>query len=164
MLRGLRRRGVPVRNRTELLRVEARGEALAATFAHADGTETTVTVDALLMNGGFEPQNEVLRLLGAAMRYDPDAGHLRTVRSETLETTVPGLWAVGDCAGLGGAPAARAEGRIAGARRRRGRDMAMPTTSSPTSASCATTGASSGGSGGSTTSRRRACWTCPTTR
>jgi succinate dehydrogenase/fumarate reductase flavoprotein subunit len=66
------------------------------------------------MNGGFEPQNEVLRLLGAGMRYDPDAGHLRAVRAETLETTVPGLWAVGDCAGLGGAPAARAEGRIAG--------------------------------------------------
>ena len=73
-----------------------------------------MTVDALLMNGGFEPQNEVLRLLGAAMRYDAEAGHLRAVRSETLETTVPGLWAVGDCAGLGGAPAARAEGRIAG--------------------------------------------------
>jgi thioredoxin reductase len=114
MLRGLRARGVPVRNRTELLRIAPEGEALAATFAHADGTETTVIVDALLMNAGFEPQNEVLRLLGAAMRYDPDAGHLRALRSETLETTVPGLWAVGDCAGLGGAPAARAEGRIAG--------------------------------------------------
>jgi thioredoxin reductase len=114
MLRGLKARRVPVRNRTELVRVEKAGEALAATFAHADGTETTVTVDALLMNGGFEPQNEVLRLLGAAMRYDAAAGHLRTVRSETLETSVPGLWAVGDCAGLGGAPAARAEGRIAG--------------------------------------------------
>jgi D-hydroxyproline dehydrogenase subunit alpha len=73
-----------------------------------------VTVDALLMNAGFEPQNEVLRLLGAAMSYDPAAGHLRATRAETLETTVPGLWAVGDCAGLGGAPAARAEGRIAG--------------------------------------------------
>lgn len=114
MLRGLRVRGVLVRHRTELARVEPAGDALAATFAHADGTETTVTVDALLMNAGFEPQNEVLRLLGAAMRYDPAAGHLRTVRTETLETTVPGLWAVGDCAGLGGAPAARAEGRIAG--------------------------------------------------
>jgi NAD(P)H-nitrite reductase large subunit len=114
MLRGLKARGVPVRNRTKLRRVETAGDALRATFAHADGTETTVTVDALLMNGGFDPQNEVLRLLGAAMRYDPDAGHLRAVRSETLETSVPGLWAVGDCAGLGGAPAARAEGRIAG--------------------------------------------------
>jgi thioredoxin reductase len=114
MLRGLKARGVPVRNRTELRRVENAGDALAAIFAHADGTETAVTVDALLMNGGFEPQNEVLRLLGAGMRYDPDAGHLRAVRSETLETTVPCLWAVGDCAGLGGAPAARAEGRIAG--------------------------------------------------
>ena len=31
-----------------------------------------------------------------------------------MATSVPGLFAVGDCAGLGGAPAARAEGRIAG--------------------------------------------------
>lgn len=114
MLRGLRARGVAVRNRTELSWVAPADDALAATFVHADGTQTTVTVDALLMNAGFEPQNEVLRLLGAAMSYDPAAGHLRAARSETLETTVSGLWAVGDCAGLGGAPAARAEGRIAG--------------------------------------------------
>ena len=44
------------------------------------------------MNGGFEPQNEVLRLFGAAMPYDAGVGpSARTVRSETLETTVPGL-------------------------------------------------------------------------
>jgi D-hydroxyproline dehydrogenase subunit alpha len=114
MLRGLQARRVPVRNRTELVRIEADGDALAATFARSDGHETTVTADVLLMNAGFEPQNEILRLLGASMQYDCAVGHLRTVRSETLETSVPGLWAVGDCAGLGGAPAARVEGRIAG--------------------------------------------------
>ena len=73
-----------------------------------------MVVDAVCMNAGFEPQNEILRLLGARMRYDPAFGHLRCERGETLETTVPGLFAVGDCAGLGGAPAARTEGRIAG--------------------------------------------------
>ena len=66
------------------------------------------------MNAGFEPQNEILRLLGARMTYDPAVGHLRCERSETLETSVSGIFAVGDCAGLGGAPAACAEGRIAG--------------------------------------------------
>jgi NAD(P)H-nitrite reductase large subunit len=66
------------------------------------------------MNEGFEPQNEILRLLGAAVDYDPLFGHLRCRRSERMETTVPGLYAVGDCAGLGGAPAAVVEGRIAG--------------------------------------------------
>ena len=114
MLRGLRARGVPVANRTDLVSVAADGEALGAVFRGPDGADRVVTVDAVCMNAGFEPQNEILRLLGAAMRYDAAVGHLRCLRSERMETSVPGLFAVGDCAGLGGAPAARAEGRIAG--------------------------------------------------
>ncbi len=114
MLRGLRRRAVPVRNGNGLVRVEPDANALRATFRHASGREEVVTVDALCMNAGFEPQNEILRLLGAAMTYDHAFGHLRCTRSETMETSIPGLFAAGDCAGLGGAPAARTEGRIAG--------------------------------------------------
>jgi NAD(P)H-nitrite reductase large subunit len=83
-------------------------------LAGPDGRETVVAADAVLMNAGFEPQNEILRLLGAAMDYDAGVGHLRCRRDETMATTVPGLFAAGDCAGLGGAPAAMAEGRIAG--------------------------------------------------
>jgi thioredoxin reductase len=114
MLRGLRRRGVPIRNNTVLTGVVQTDHGLEATFEVGNGQRTTVEVDALCMNDGFEPQNEILRLLGAEMRYDPAFGHLRCRRSDTCETTVPGIFAVGDCAGLGGAPAARAEGRIAG--------------------------------------------------
>ena len=113
MMRGLRQADVPVRYGTRLLRVEEAAVRLCATFGGKTG-ETTVIVDALCMNDGFEPQNEILRLLGAKMTYDPGFGHLRCARSETLETNIPGLFAVGDCAGLGGAPAAMAEGRIAG--------------------------------------------------
>ena len=35
------------------------------------------------------------------------------IRDADAMTTVPGLYAIGDCAGLGGAPAAREEGIIA---------------------------------------------------
>jgi NADPH-dependent 2,4-dienoyl-CoA reductase/sulfur reductase-like enzyme len=114
LYRALRARGIPVRNRLQLASVRQEGNALACRFRQASGRETDVTVDALCMNGGFEPQNEILRLLGAEMRYDPVMGHLRCVRSDRMETSVPGLYAVGDCAKLGGAPAARVEGRIAG--------------------------------------------------
>lgn len=113
MLTGLRRHGAPVLYGTRLVAVEAEGEALRATF-RGPGGERSVTVDALLMNDGFEPQNEILRLLGAEMRYDAGVGHLRCRRGEGMETSVPGLYAVGDCAGMSGAPAAVAEGRIAG--------------------------------------------------
>ena len=114
MLCGLRWRRVPVRNALRLSAVEQSGDGLSATFRRMDGRTRTVWADALCMNAGFEPQNEILRLLGARMTYDPAVGHLRCERSETLETSVSGIFAVGDCAGLGGAPAACAEGRIAG--------------------------------------------------
>lgn len=114
ILSGLRRHGVAVRHETRLVRVGKDGAALAAVFADRNGDERTVTLDALCMNSGFEPQNEILRLLGADMRYDPAFGHLRCERDARMQTSVPGLFAVGDCAGLGGAPAAMVEGRIAG--------------------------------------------------
>ncbi len=114
IIRGLRTRRVPIRYSTKLRCVEPSADGLRAVFDGPGGTRE-VAVDALCMNDGFEPQNEILRLLGAAMRYDPGFGHLRCSRTETMETSMPGLYAVGDCAGLGGAPAAAAEGLIAGA-------------------------------------------------
>ena len=114
MLRQLHKRGVPVRNGHRLSAVEQIDGGLSARFQGSDGKIRTVAVEAICMNGGFEPQNEILRLFGANMTYDPCFGHLRCDRSDTLETSVRGVYAVGDCAGLGGAPAACAEGRIAG--------------------------------------------------
>lgn len=115
MLAGLRGHGIAVHNQSELVKVEQAGDALAATFQGASGAKQTVQIDALCMNAGFEPQNEILRLLGASMNYDPAMGHLRCQKGEHMETSVPGLYAIGDCSGLGGAPAARVEGEIAGA-------------------------------------------------
>jgi thioredoxin reductase len=114
MLAGLRRHGIGLHHQCELARVEQAGEALAATFRTGAGGEETVIVDALCMNAGFEPQNEILRLLGAQMQYDPAMGHLRCQTSDAMQTSVPGLYAIGDCTGLGGAPAARVQGEIAG--------------------------------------------------
>ena len=111
---GLWQRGVPVRHQTDLVRVDPDGTALRATFRDAAGRETTVTVEALCMNDGFEPQNEILRLFGAAMTFDAGFGHLRCTRDAAMQTSVAGVYAVGDCAGLGGAPAAAVEGQIAG--------------------------------------------------
>lgn len=114
MLRALRARGVPIRNACDLREIRASKGGLVATFARRGEILEDIETDVVCMNAGFEPQNEVLRLLGAAMTYDPAFGHLRCTRNGRMETTVPAVFAVGDCAGLGGAPAARVEGRIAG--------------------------------------------------
>ncbi|MFN3171809.1 MAG: 2Fe-2S iron-sulfur cluster-binding protein [Hyphomicrobiales bacterium] len=115
MLAGLRQHGIKVHNGAELIAIAKDQDGLAATFRNRSGREDTVHVDALCMNAGFEPQNEILRLLGAQMHYDKAMGHLRCHKSERMETSVSGLYAIGDCTGLGGAPAARIEGEIAGA-------------------------------------------------
>jgi thioredoxin reductase len=114
MLQVLRKRHIPLAYRTRLHRIEKSGEALRVVFRDASGRESSHIVDAVCMNDGFQPQNEILRLLGANMTYDATFGHLRCDRDDGMQTSIPGLYAVGDCTGLGGAPAARLEGEIAG--------------------------------------------------
>ena len=107
-------RGATPRFGTRLTRIETAGSRLRVHARSERGRVYEVEADAVCMNAGFHPQNEVLRLLGANMRYDGAHGQLVPERSGSLETSVPGVFAVGDCCGLGGAPAALVEGRIAG--------------------------------------------------
>ena len=114
MMRALRKSGIPLSYGTALTGIKHSSDGLEVTFQGPGNARQSITVDSLCMNDGFEPQNEILRLLGAELTYDPGFGQLRCIRNSTCETTVPGLFAVGDCAGLGGAPAAMLEGQIAG--------------------------------------------------
>ncbi|WP_170984992.1 FAD-dependent oxidoreductase [Roseomonas sp. AR75] len=109
----LRRRGVPLLHGTVLTAIaRAPDGALRATLRGPRG-ETTQEADAVLLGYGFLPSHETLRALGAECRFDADRGQFVPLRDAALMTTVPGLYAVGDCAGLGGAPAAREEGILA---------------------------------------------------
>jgi thioredoxin reductase len=111
---GLLRAGVPLRYGSVLESIAAQeGGGLVARYRRG-ARQASVEVDAVCMNDGFDPQNELLRLLGARMHFDTRFGQLRCERSDDLETSVSGVYAVGDCCGLGGAPAAAAEGLIAG--------------------------------------------------
>ncbi|MCZ8105322.1 MAG: 2Fe-2S iron-sulfur cluster-binding protein [Burkholderiales bacterium] len=91
------------------------GGGLRVETGRADGGPgETHDVDAVALGYGFQPSNELLRALGCEHDWDARSGMLRTRRTATCETTVAGVFAVGDCCGLGGAPAALAEGTIAG--------------------------------------------------
>ena len=114
MLCRLAARSVKLKFNTNLRRVETSENGLLISVQTAGGRLEQIEVDALCMNGGFQPQNEILRLLGVDMAFDPESDQLRPIRSQTMETSVKDLYAVGDCCGLGGAPAAEIEGRIAG--------------------------------------------------
>jgi thioredoxin reductase len=70
--------------------------------------------DIVCLGYGFEPSNELLRLLGCSHDYDATRRHLVTRRDSDGRTDVAGIYALGDCTGLGGARVALAEGTIAG--------------------------------------------------
>jgi len=57
---------------------------------------------------------ELTRLAQCEHRYDPLLGGWIPVRGENMETTVPNIYAAGDCAGVAGSFVAVEEGRIAG--------------------------------------------------
>lgn len=110
------RYGIRMRFGRTLRRVHAAGEGLVAGISGHDGAcAEEFAVDIVAMGYGFHPAAELLRAFGAAQEPDPRGNGLRTQRAETCETSQPGLYAVGDCAGPGGAPAARAEGMLAAA-------------------------------------------------
>jgi NADPH-dependent 2,4-dienoyl-CoA reductase/sulfur reductase-like enzyme len=110
MLGELRRRGIPLLYGQGLKRVDRSGDALTALVG-----QRRFEVDAVLMGYGFMPSNELLRALGCRHDFDTARGHLVTQRNEDCETSMAGVYAVGDCCGLLGARAAADEGVIAGA-------------------------------------------------
>jgi D-hydroxyproline dehydrogenase subunit alpha len=112
-LASLARRRIPLLHATTLTAVaRAPDGALRATLRGARG-ERVFEVDAVMVGYGFLPSHETLRALGAVCTFDAARGQFVPLRDADTMTSVPALYAVGDCAGLGGAPAAREEGVIA---------------------------------------------------
>jgi D-hydroxyproline dehydrogenase subunit alpha len=112
----LGRRGIALLHGSVLAGVTRRTGGLTAEVKSWPGSGAVhrFEVDAVAMGYGFMPSNEVLRALGCAHRFDPVRGHLATERDADGRTSVAEIYVAGDCAGLGGAPAAEAEGVIAG--------------------------------------------------
>jgi NAD(P)H-nitrite reductase large subunit len=85
-----------------------------ADWRPAPGPERHFDVDTVVVGYGFVSSVELSRLAGCEHRYEPALGSWVPVRSRDLETTVPGVYAVGDGAGVAGSAVALAEGHLAG--------------------------------------------------
>jgi thioredoxin reductase len=103
--------GVPMLHDMVVSAVEQRPSGLAVTLA-GGGATRVLEADVLCLGYGFEPSNELLRALGC--RHDHDGTRLVTVRDADGQTSVAGVYALGDCTGLGGARVAAADGTLAG--------------------------------------------------
>jgi thioredoxin reductase len=83
------------------------------------GAETAIACDTILLGIGAVPVIELLDALGARVIFDAARGGTVPLLDDAQQTTIPGVFAAGDCAGIWAAKTldpeiARAEGRRAG--------------------------------------------------
>jgi len=89
--------------------VRADGDDRVREVTFTDGSRSwREACDYLAVGYGLVPNTELARLLGAA------TGASGILVDDRQATTAPGVFAAGECAGIGGAPLAIAEGIIAG--------------------------------------------------
>lgn len=80
----------------EVTAIESDGDGKAVTAESDDGDEIEVRGDELLVATGRRPNSDTWNVEAAGMETD-DAGFVET--NEFLETSVEGVWAIGDIAG-----------------------------------------------------------------
>ena len=78
------------------------------------GTQQTIKVDTVVCGYGLTPNSGLARMIGCKFEYHPHQGGWIPRRDGTLQTSLPGVYMAGDCAGIGGAENSRLEGQIAG--------------------------------------------------
>jgi D-hydroxyproline dehydrogenase subunit alpha len=136
----LLRHRIPLRYGRIVVRAEGDGRVERVVHAAVDadwrvipGTEESVAADVLCLGYGFVASLELMRLVGCEFDYEENLGGHVVRRDPWLRTTVDGVYAAGDGAGVEGSFVAIDEGRLAGlaaamaapARRRLGRRRAL---------------------------------------
>src|SRR5262249_40768145 len=95
-----------------LVQVDAPPEPVA-------GTEREIACDTICWAVGLVPNVELLHLVGARLAFSSPRGGWVPRLSDVMQTSVTGVFAVGDCAGVrdgvgGGPDVAHEQGRVAG--------------------------------------------------
>lgn len=96
--------------------LSAQGEerVTGAIIGPIDGSmQENIAVDTICLGYGFTPAVQLSRQAGCGHFHDPKSGGWIPVRDEWLESTVRGIYAAGDGAGIGGKDTAVYEGQLA---------------------------------------------------
>ncbi len=120
--RGLRRAGIPLLFNHTIFEAHGQDEVTGASFGPVDPQDwrplkakaQATNVDLVVVGFGFVPNTELTALAGCRHRYVHEVGGWIPERDAFMETTVPGVFAAGDGAGVAGAFVAVDEGRVAG--------------------------------------------------
>jgi hydrogen cyanide synthase HcnB len=119
---GLLRAGIPVLYNHAVFAAHGNEQLESVTFGPVDPADWSpirergrrVEADLLVAGYSFVPSSELCELAGCRSEYIERLGGWVPVRDGTMATTVPGVFAVGDGAGVAGSQVAVEEGRIAG--------------------------------------------------
>lgn len=113
------RYGVPFYMRHTIVRAKGKDQVEGAVIAEVDdkfqpipGTEKHLDIDTICLAVGLSPMSQVLRMSGCEILDTP--GGLVPKTNAYGETSIPGLFAAGDVAGIEEASSAMIGGRIAG--------------------------------------------------
>lgn len=120
--RGLRRAGIPLFVSHTIFEAHGQDEVTGASFGPVDPQDwrprrdkaQKTDVDLVVVGFGFVPNTELTELAGCHHRYVHEVGGWVPERDAFMQTTVPGVFAVGDGVGVAGAFVAVEEGRLAG--------------------------------------------------
>ncbi len=116
----IRRCGVPIYTSTSIKKAVGEEYVTGAVTVSLDenwnpipGTEKEVDVDTICLAVGLSPSVELFHQAGCRLVYIPELGGTTPLHDPNMETTVTGLYAAGDSAGIGEANTAMMEGKIA---------------------------------------------------
>lgn len=120
--RGLRRARIPLLFNHTVFEAHGRDEVAAGSYGPVDAGDWTprknlamrVDVDLIVAGFGFVPNTQLTATAGCRHEYVHELGGWIPVRDPLMQTTKPGVFAVGDGAGVAGSIAAVEQGRIAG--------------------------------------------------
>ncbi|MFZ3046049.1 MAG: FAD-dependent oxidoreductase [Desulfatirhabdiaceae bacterium] len=93
-------------NRVSIFRIDSSGRKPA-------GYEKIISADTLAIGFGLIASTGLSQICGCLHHYDEMAGYWKPVRDSFLETSVSGVFVIGDSAGIRGYEAAMLEGKIA---------------------------------------------------
>lgn len=118
----LARTGVPFYMSHTIKESFGNGRVEGATIVEVDktwkpvpGSEKTIEIDTICLAVGLTPMSQLAKIAGCLMEENPSKGGLVPVCNEYGETSIEGIFAAGDVAGIEEASSAMIQGKITGA-------------------------------------------------
>jgi sarcosine oxidase, subunit alpha len=88
--------------------------SLDENFKEVPDSSRIIPCDALCVSVGLSPMHHLLSMIGTQTKYIPELGGFVPLINEHFQTSLPAVFAVGDCVGIEEASAAMMEGYLGG--------------------------------------------------